>query len=77
MKGFNFCNACNEYLDCEKFHEMADYCLKYGANLMENLNMIQSGKIVEWLEKEDKKIIQRSENSDMMLGLMNANMMEG
>ncbi|MCK5643938.1 MAG: hypothetical protein KAJ19_24285, partial [Gammaproteobacteria bacterium] len=28
-------------------------------------------------QKEDKKIIRRSENSDMMLGLMNANMMEG
>ena len=55
MKGFNFCNECNEYLDCEKFHEIADYCLKYGANLKENLNKIQSGKIMEWLKEEDKK----------------------
>ena len=56
MKGFNFCNDCNEYPGCEKIHEMADYCLKYGANLMENLNKIQSGKNVEWLEEEDKKL---------------------
>jgi rubrerythrin len=34
---------------------MADECLKYGSNLMENLNKIQSGKVEEWLKKEDKK----------------------
>jgi|Deesub1362B_J571_1020462.scaffolds.fasta_scaffold00621_1 hypothetical protein len=54
-KGLNFCYECDIYPECEKFHEIADFCLKYGANLIENLNKIKTGKIAEWLEAEDKK----------------------
>ena len=54
-KGVNFCYECSEYLDCIKFHGIADSCLKHGENLMENLNKIKTGKVNEWLEEEDKK----------------------
>ncbi len=54
-KELDFCYQCGTFPDCDKFHGIADYLLKRGENLIENLKEIQIGKIEEWLEKEDRK----------------------
>ena len=54
-KGLHFCYECDTYPECEKFHGIADYLLKRGENLMENLEKIKAGKVEEWLEEEDGK----------------------
>lgn len=54
-RGLKYCYECDVYPNCERFHEIADSCLKDGENLMENLNKIKTGKVEEWLEAEDKK----------------------
>ena len=54
-KGLNFCYECDTYPNCEKFHRVADYALKRGENLVENLAKIKAGKVEEWLEEEDRK----------------------
>jgi len=54
-KGLDFCNECDTYPKCEKFHEIADGCLKHGENLIENLKKIKAGKIEEWLQEEEQK----------------------
>jgi hypothetical protein len=54
-KGFSFCYECSTYPDCEKFHEIADSCLKIGEDLMRNLDKIKAGKIEEWLKEEEEK----------------------
>jgi len=54
-KGLSFCFECNTYPECEKFHYIADYLLKRGENLMENLEKIKAGKVEEWLEEEGEK----------------------
>jgi len=53
--GLNFCYECDVYPECEKFHKIADFYLKHGDNLIENLAKIKAGKVVEWLEAENKK----------------------
>jgi len=54
-KGLDFCYECGTFPDCDKFHGIADYLLKRGENLIENLKEIQAGKAEEWLKKEDQK----------------------
>ena len=54
-RGLDFCYECDTYPNCKKFREIADSCLTHGENLMENLNKIESGRVEEWLEEEDKK----------------------
>jgi len=54
-KGLNFCYECSKYPDCEKFRFIADSCSRHGENLMENLDRIRVGEVMEWLEEEDKK----------------------
>ena len=54
-KGLNFCYECNTYPNCDRFHEIADSCIKHGENLIENLDKIKAGKVEEWLQEEDKK----------------------
>jgi hypothetical protein len=54
-KGLSFCYECNGYPNCERFHEIADSCLKFGEDLMGNLEKIMAGKVEEWLREEDGK----------------------
>ena len=54
-RGLDFCYECDTYPNCKKFREIADSCVRHGENLMENLSKIESGKIEEWLEDEEKK----------------------
>jgi len=54
-KGLDFCYECSTYPDCRNFHRVADYLLKRGENLMENLSKVKVGKVEEWLEEEDQK----------------------
>lgn len=54
-KELDFCYECDTYPECEKFHTIADSCLKQGEDLMENLNTIKAGEVEERLEEEDRK----------------------
>lgn len=54
-KGFRFCFECDVYPDCERFHEIADSCLKKGEDLAANLEKIKAGNIEEWLREEEKE----------------------
>lgn len=54
-KGLDFCYECDTFPECEKFHGIADYLLKRGENLMENLDRIKAGKVEEWLREKDEK----------------------
>lgn len=48
-KGLRFCYECDAYLNCDKFRELSDPCLRLGMNLMENLDKIKAGRAEEWL----------------------------
>lgn len=51
-KNLNFCYECEEYETCKKFDKFYKICLKIGIDLRDNLAIIQSGNIDEWLEQE-------------------------
>lgn len=50
-----FCYECEDYNTCKKFGKFAKICLKIGINLRENLDVIKSGKIDEWLKQENER----------------------
>ena len=54
-KGLDFCYECDTYPNCEKFRGIAEWCLKKGENLVENLDKIKAGNVEEWLEEEERK----------------------
>ncbi len=54
-KGLKLCCECDDYPKCEKFHDIADSCLKHGERLMDNLEKIKNGKIDDWLMEEERK----------------------
>ena len=54
-KGLDFCYECDTYPNCQKFRDLADSCVRHGEQLMENLSKIESGRVEEWLEDEEKK----------------------
>ena len=54
-KRLSFCYECDVYPECGILHRIADFYWKHGDNLLDNLERIKAGKVVEWLEAEDKK----------------------
>jgi hypothetical protein len=51
----NFCYECIEYDTCQIFDEFAKMNLNLGIDVKRNLEMIEDGKIQEWLFEQDQK----------------------
>jgi len=54
-KHLQFCYECSEYHRCTMFERFHEICSGLGIDLRQNLQMIQKGRIQEWLACQDKK----------------------
>ena len=54
-KGLTYCYECDNHPDCQKYDEWADIFSKDGEDIRNNLEMIEEGKIDDWLKKEEER----------------------
>ena len=54
-KGMTYCYECDNYPDCKKYEKWADIFSIDGEDIKRNIEMIEDGKICEWLKEEKER----------------------
>lgn len=54
-RGVRFCHECPTWPNCPGWTELAENYHMFGVDLKANLEMIRDGKVLEWLDQQDRK----------------------